>query len=58
MNLPVLHTGQRFTLPRPMGCADAVLLAQLAEREKAAGKLTALITAEATDSQRLMTCAA
>ncbi|TXI70392.1 MAG: transcription-repair coupling factor, partial [Limnohabitans sp.] len=54
MNLPVLHPGKRFTLPRPIGSADAVLLSQLAEREKAAGKLTAIVTADATDAQRLM----
>ena len=42
MQLPSLTTGKRFTLPRPVGSADAVLLAQLAEREKKAGKLTAL----------------
>ena len=34
MQLPSLITGKRFTLPRPVGSADAVLLAQLAEREK------------------------
>jgi len=54
MNLPVLHPGKRFTLPRPIGSADAVLLSQLAEREKAAGKLTAIVTADALDAQRLM----
>ncbi len=31
-----------------------MLLAQLAEREKAAGKLTAIVTADATDAQRLI----
>ncbi|MBM3397744.1 MAG: transcription-repair coupling factor, partial [Betaproteobacteria bacterium] len=54
MKLPSLTLGQRYTLPRPAGSADAVLLAQLAEREKKAGKLTAIVTAEATDAQRLM----
>jgi transcription-repair coupling factor (superfamily II helicase) len=54
MQLPSLITGKRFTLPRPVGSADAVLLAQLAEREKKAGKLTAIITADAADAQRLM----
>jgi len=54
MQLPVLNTGKRFTLPRPVGSADAVLLARLAEREKAAGKLTAIVTADAPDAQRLM----
>ncbi|WP_299513143.1 CarD family transcriptional regulator, partial [uncultured Limnohabitans sp.] len=54
MQLPSLITGKRFTLPRPVGSADAVLLAQLAEREKRAGKLTAIITSDAADAQRLM----
>ena len=54
MQLPSLISGKRFTPPRPVGSADAVLLAQLAEREKAAGKLTAIVTADATDAQRLM----
>ena len=54
MKLPVLHTGKRFTLPRPIGSADAVLLAQLAEREKAEGKLTAIVAADTADAQRLM----
>jgi transcription-repair coupling factor (superfamily II helicase) len=54
MQLPVLHAGKRFTLPRPVGSADALMLAQLAEREKAAGQLTAIVTADALDAQRLM----
>ena len=54
MQLPVLHAGKRFTLPRPVGSADAVLLAHLAEREKAAGNFTAIVTADALDAQRLM----
>ena len=54
MQLPALSLGKRFTLPRPMGSADAVLLAQLAEREKAQGRLTAVVTSDAADTQRLM----
>ncbi|NPC54505.1 transcription-repair coupling factor [Caenimonas soli] len=54
MDLPKLSAGKRFTLPRPPGSADALLLARLAEREKAAGKLTAIVTADATDAQRLI----
>jgi len=54
MQLPNLTTGKRFTLPRPVGSADAVLLAQLAEREKKSGKLTAIVTSDAADAQRLM----
>ncbi|MDZ4292875.1 MAG: transcription-repair coupling factor [Hydrogenophaga sp.] len=54
MDLPKLTPGKRFTLPRPSGAADALLLAQLASREKAAGRLTAIVTADATDAQRLI----
>ncbi|MFT5933982.1 MAG: transcription-repair coupling factor (superfamily II helicase), partial [Hydrogenophaga sp.] len=54
MDLPKLNPGKRFTLPRPFGAADALLIAQLAQREKAAGRLTAIVTADATDAQRLI----
>jgi transcription-repair coupling factor (superfamily II helicase) len=54
MQLPSLVTGKRYTLPQPTGSADALLLAGLAQREKAAGKLTAIITADASTAQRLM----
>ena len=54
MQLPKLQAGKRFTLPRPPGSADALLLAQLAQRERAQGKLTAIVTADATDAQRLI----
>ncbi len=54
MDLPKLNPGKRFTLPRPPGSADALLLAQLALREKAGHRLTAIVTADATDAQRLM----
>jgi transcription-repair coupling factor (superfamily II helicase) len=54
MDLPKLSAGKRFTLPRPPGSADALLLSQLAEREKAAGRLVALVTSDATDAQRLI----
>ena len=47
MDLPKLSAGKRFTLPQPAGSADALLLAQLALREKAAGRPTAIITADA-----------
>jgi transcription-repair coupling factor (superfamily II helicase) len=46
--------GQRFTLPRPTGSADALLLARLAQRERAAGRITAIVTADAADAQRLI----
>ncbi|MBU4518752.1 MAG: transcription-repair coupling factor [Gammaproteobacteria bacterium] len=54
MELPKLTPGKRYTLPRPTGAADALLLAQLGVREKAAGRLTAIVTADATDAQRLI----
>jgi transcription-repair coupling factor (superfamily II helicase) len=54
MDLPKLNPGKRFTLPRPTGSADALLLAQLGLREKKAGKITAIITANAVDAQRLI----
>lgn len=54
MDLPKLHSGRRHTLPRPVGSADALLLAQLAQRERGAGKLAAIVTADATDAQRLI----
>jgi transcription-repair coupling factor (superfamily II helicase) len=52
--VPPLAVGKRFTLPRPAGSADALLLAQLAQRDNAAGKITAIVTADASDAQRLI----
>ncbi len=54
MDLPKLNPGKRYTLPRPVGSADALVLAQLGLREKAGGKVTAVVTADATDAQRLI----
>ena len=54
MHLPFLVSGKRYALPQPAGSADALLLAQLGQREKAAGKLTAIITSDAATAQRLM----
>ncbi len=54
MDLPKLTVGKRFTLPRPAGSADAMLLARLGEREKAAGKPMTVVTADANDAQRLL----
>ena len=53
MQLPALAPGKRFNLPRPIGSADALLLARFAEREAAAGRLTAIVSAEPADTQRL-----
>jgi transcription-repair coupling factor (superfamily II helicase) len=56
MHLPPLAPGRRHTIARPIGSADALLLAQLARsRGEAAatpGALT-VFTAEAADAQRL-----
>ena len=54
MDLPKLTPGKRFTLPRPTGSADAMLLARLGARDKAAGKPMTVITADASDAQRLL----
>lgn len=54
MDLPKLQINKRYTLPRPVGSADALLLSQLGQREKAAGRLMAIVTADATDAQRLI----
>ncbi|MDP2370360.1 transcription-repair coupling factor [Rhodoferax sp.] len=54
MDLPKLLIGKRYGLPRPAGSADALLLAKLGQREQAAKRLTAVITADATDAQRLI----
>ncbi len=54
MDLPKLSPGKRHTLPRPVASSDALLLAQLALRDKQAGKLTAIITPDASTAQRLL----
>ena len=54
MDLPKLSPGRRFALPRPPGSSDALWLARLAERERAAGRRTAIVTADAADAQRLL----
>jgi transcription-repair coupling factor (superfamily II helicase) len=43
-----------MALPRPVGSADALLLARLAARERQDGRLTAIVTADANDAQRLL----
>lgn len=53
MQLPALAPGKRFTLPRPLGSADALLLASFAQAQKAQGQLTAIVSAEPADTQRL-----
>ncbi|MBP7452336.1 MAG: transcription-repair coupling factor [Ottowia sp.] len=53
MDLPKLIPGKRHALPRPPGSSDALLLAQLAQREAQAKRLTAIVTADAGDARRL-----
>lgn len=53
MQLSTISPGKRFTLPRPTGSADALLLARFARQQQAAGRLTLIVTAEPGDTQRL-----
>ena len=53
MQLPAIAPGKRFTLPRPTGSADALLLARFAQSQTAQKKITAIVTAEPADTQRL-----
>ena len=53
MHLPAIAPAKRFTLPRPIGSADALLLARLAEAQAAQHRLVAIVTAEPGDAQRL-----
>ncbi len=53
MQLPLVQPGKRFTLPRPVGSADALLLARLAEQHQAAQRVLAVFSAEPADTQRL-----
>ena len=54
MDYPKLSPGKRYTLPRPISSADSLLLAEFATREKAAGRITAIVTADTTDAQRIV----
>ena len=53
MQLPAIAPGKRFTLPRPLGSADALLLARFVQSQAAQKKITAIVTAEPADTQRL-----
>src|SRR5687768_14792155 len=53
MQIPALAPGKRFTLPRPTGSADALLLARLAQARVAEHRLLAIVTAEPADAPRL-----
>jgi transcription-repair coupling factor (superfamily II helicase) len=52
--LPSIALGKRFTVPRPAGSGDALLLAKFAQARKVQGQLTAVMTADAADAQRLL----
>ncbi len=54
MDLPKLISGKRYTMPQPTGSADSLFIGQLGAREKAAGKITAIVTSDATTAQRLL----
>ncbi|GAP37181.1 transcription-repair coupling factor [Piscinibacter sakaiensis] len=53
MQLPVIAPGKRTTLPRPVGSADALLLARHLQAQAAAGRISAVVTAEPSDTSRL-----
>ena len=53
MQLPRIAPGKRFVSPLPPGSADALLIARSAEAHKAEGSLTAILTADPADAQRL-----
>jgi transcription-repair coupling factor (superfamily II helicase) len=53
MQIPSIAAGKRYTLPRPIGSADALLLARHALARKNSGQLTAIVTAEPSDTPRL-----
>ena len=53
MLIPSIAAGKRFTLPRPVGSADALLLARFAQQRAAQKQLTTIVSAEPADTQRL-----
>ncbi|HSV69295.1 MAG TPA: transcription-repair coupling factor [Methylibium sp.] len=53
MHLPSPAPGKRFQLPRPLGSADALLLARYAQARAAERQLTVIVTADPADAQRL-----
>ncbi|MFZ2650619.1 MAG: transcription-repair coupling factor [Burkholderiaceae bacterium] len=53
MQIPRLTPGKRFTLARPCGSADALLLARFAELRKAEMGMSVIVCAEPADTQRL-----
>jgi len=53
MQLPAITPGKRFTLPRPVGSADALLIARHTEAARSERRVVAVVTAEPADSARL-----
>jgi transcription-repair coupling factor (superfamily II helicase) len=53
MQLPSIARGKRFTMPRPIGSADALLLARYAQAQAENKRLLGIITADPADAQRL-----
>ena len=53
MQLPHIPPGQRYTLPRPTGSGDALLLARLARQHADSKRVLAIFTAEPSDTTRL-----
>jgi transcription-repair coupling factor (superfamily II helicase) len=49
--IPLLARGKRYTVPRPTGSADALLIAQHVRKQ--AARITLVIAADATDAHRL-----
>jgi transcription-repair coupling factor (superfamily II helicase) len=53
MQIPSLAPGKRFSLPRPIGSADALLLARFVQAQAAQKRIAAVFAAEPADAQRL-----
>ncbi|MFG6449710.1 transcription-repair coupling factor [Roseateles sp. BYS180W] len=53
MQLAPITPGKKHTCARPLGSADALLLAQFVQQQREAGRLSAVICAEPADVQRL-----
>jgi transcription-repair coupling factor (superfamily II helicase) len=53
MQLPTVAPGKRFTVPRPTGSADALLLARWARHNVGQQRRTVVFSAEPADSTRL-----
>jgi transcription-repair coupling factor (superfamily II helicase) len=53
LNVPALAVGKRYTLPRPHGSADSMLLARHAQQLKVHRQCLVVFTAEPSDAPRL-----